>query len=169
MTCINRFKKCTLLVYLVVFYFVFPAPLAVAGCWRDPQATVSKHYLKVGYDRLHNRSLYVCQANLWGSLQIGHTWRGRDRCHLPYANKNYTVDKFSVLSHIEGHWQPYYGFFPKDAWFLGHGIRKENFALCRGYYQRSLVPGKTWDGHGTCDIVFRGKVIALTRYSIFLH
>lgn len=148
---------------------LFYSSMLFASSWCEHHCEYAKDMMRVGYDVVRNHNLYACRANLWGSLQIGHTWHHRDRCHLPYAGKVYTVDKFSVLKKIEGKWQPYYGYFPKEAFILGRGANKEKQALCRGYYDHALVPGKTWAGHHSCDIVLRRKVIALKRYAIFIH
>lgn len=159
----DRLTRC-----LIAIFFVLATSHTFASFWCEQNCSLSQNMLKVGYDRLNNRTLYACQANLWGSLQIGHTWSGHARCHLPYGGKIYTVDRFSVLKKIEGRWQPYYGFFPNHALILGIGSKRQQLTLCRGYYDKSLIPGKTWQGHKTCDIVLRGKVISLNHYSVFL-
>lgn len=154
--------------FLFLMSLVFVSMATPKSLWCEQYCKRKNDILKVGYDRLHNRTLYACRTNLWGSMQIGHTWYGRDRCHLPYGGKIYTVDKYALLKNVEGSWQPYYGFFPDNALILGDGIKKVKLALCRGFYKRSLIPGKTWTGHNSCDIVLRGKAIALKRYSIFV-
>lgn len=153
----------------ILFIALFYSPVLLASPWCEHHCEYASKMMRVGYDRVKNRNLYACRTNLWGSLQIGHTWYNRNRCHLPYGGKIYTVDKFSVLKKIKGEWQPYYGIFPKEAYILGRGANQEKQALCRGYYDRALVPGKTWAGHETCDIVLRTKVISLKHYSIFVH
>lgn len=137
--------------------------------WQENVAGISMSAFNVGYDRQRNVQLYVCRTRLWGGRQLGSTWRKHGRCYVPYAKKTYVVDNYSVLSRIEGRWQPFYGFFPKSALLIGVGVKKVPLALCRGYHHSSLIPGKTWRGHNTCDIVYHGKALSLPRYSIFIR
>ncbi len=155
------------------FFILTVAFLCIKNIVAKPWQVPSKQSLAmqsgaVGYNRMLNKSLYVCSANLWGSKQLGLTWQAHKKCTLPYANRSYSVDKFSLLKKSKFNWQPYYGFFPKKAIILGLSLKKVPLSLCRGYYHQSLLPGKTWRKHKYCDVVYNGKVIYLKRYSILV-
>ncbi len=153
-----------LFILLIKLCFVYALP------WHEYIHSLPKEARAVGYNRLHGKSLYACQTNLWGSHQLGVTQKAPlGRCYLPYANKVYTVDKFSVLGDVLGVWQPYYGYYPKNAIVLGYGVKNVPLALCRGFYRHSLWPGKTWRGHKSCDVVVGRRVKHLWRYSILVH
>jgi hypothetical protein len=146
--------------------------LAFGQQWKpfSVASTANLHSQPFGYNRATNHRLYLCRANLWGSLQLGITWGKHAKCELPYANKKYSVDKFSILKSAEDvKWQNYYGYFPKNAFILGSGIKSVPLAVCRGYYKRSLLVGKTWRNHGTCDAVYLHSIQHLKRYSILIH
>ncbi len=157
-----------LLVFLLSCCCPFLVTQAALATWQDKTFSSLNKAFKVGYDRKINRQLYVCRTHLWGGRQLGMTWQHHGRCHIPYARKNYVVDNYSVLNSPPGFWQPYYGFFPERALYFGEGVQKVPLALCRGFYHRSLLPGKIWRGHKFCEVVYHGKAISLSRFSVFI-
>lgn len=156
---------------LIIFALLFVFPFdAMASPWNAYLGQLPRGSYQVGYDIRSRQGLYVCQTNLWGSLQIGTTTkRHHGRCHLPYADKVYTVDKYSILSYVNGVWQPYYGYYPTRPVVVGYGVKRVPLALCRGYYHGSLIPGKTWKDHKYCDVAYKGKALRLARYSILVQ
>lgn len=160
---------------LIIFVCLVLAgcPLMAKGNWQlvEPSMRLSTIGTAVGYSRANGKALYACQANLWGSRQVGVTWPGQKKCILPYAGKAYSVDKFFIFSHQAPlQWQPYYGFFPDHAKVIGTGVKKVPLVLCRGYYHRSLLVGKTWHGHKTCDVIDSARrVHPLKRYSVLVQ
>ena len=154
-----------LILTAALLYFV----KASAEPWLMPaKKSLEKQSIAIGYNRAINKSLYVCSANLWGSKQLGLTWRAHKKCTVPYAGKIYSVDNFSLLNKIKLNWQPYYGFAIKGSVVLGEGVKKVPLFLCRGYYHRSLLAGKTWLKHKYCDVVYNGKIKHLKHYSILV-
>ena len=115
-----------------------------------------------------SKYLYVCKANLWGQDHLGVTWYGHSHCHIPYAKKVYSVDKFDLLKQAKGSWQPYSGKLPKKIMSLSLGLAKSQRYLCRRWRQKDKLPGAFWPQHHYCEATDGKRIYASKNFEIFI-
>jgi len=145
--------------------------ISMAGYWTHPYpGTLPFHPFLVGYDT-NGTPLYLCRAYFKGSYQPGKTWRGYDRCNIPYGGHEYQIKHdFAVYKRIEegGHWIRGFGRIPRGALRIGTDSDNKPLFLCRAQFRHGLQPGKTWPDYNACNIAYSGREYIERDYSIFV-
>lgn len=162
-------KKLGLFQYGLIFGLIGYPMWVFASHWQASPGYIPPHAFQVGHES-NGKPLYLCRVRIFGSLQAGKTWRGYDRCNVPYGGKEYIKANYSLFlwRGQKGHWQVFSGHMPRRALEVGRDSDGKRLYLCQAPFNGGMQPGKTWRGYGKCNISFAGHEVIRSRFKVFV-
>ena len=156
---------------IILFFSILMVSLSCfANTWYSANGVIPRRAFKSGYER-DGKALYLCRARVGISVTPGKTWRGYNKCNVPFSGKELLMNSYSIYSgHVRGHWvRAFAGRVPRHAWKVGADVNGTPLYLCRASYYGGLQPGKTWPGYAKCNITYNGREILMSSFSILVR
>lgn len=141
----------------------------VTNVWAENNVHINAQSLMTNALRIgvntNGTVFYLCQGQLFNSVQPGKTWSGYQGCNVPYRGKEYVLDQFTIPNQRE--FAPYYWDRSLDsAVVVGNDTEGKPLFLCQSHFNGSTQPGKTWPGYNHCNISYAGREVITDNYLI---
>ena len=150
----------TLILLATLICFAFPLS-SVYGRTNSSLASA----LIVGTDS-NGKTLFLCRASLFDTVQIGFTWTGAQHCAVPHQGIIHFLTHYGVPRQTE--FEPYLWADDKDkAITIGRDAHGKPLFLCQAFHNSHLLPGITWPGHRYCNIMYQNKEVVSVISHVF--